>query len=568
MKALLVFVTSCCALAAAPATGIKVDQAGYPAAAHKLAIVVSDTPAADFAVRRAADGSVAFRGKLSQPAADADSGDRIQKADFSALGAEGTYYLDVPGTGRSWDFAIGPNVYSRLYYLAMRGFYGQRCGTAVDMGPEFPGYAHAPCHLNGAYHPSSGRTGPRAPSGGWHDAGDYGRYVVNSGITTGTLLWTWEMFGARIRNVRLNIPESGNGTPDLLNEVRWNLDWMLSMQDDDGGAWPKQAPAQWGGFVLPEKDDSVSYVVGTGAPPYKSSCATADLSAVAAIAARAYRPFDAAYAARNLAAARKAWNWLEKYPGVLFQKNPPGVVTGVYADSGCGDEILWAAAELWRTTHEDVYERYFLERYDGFLKTLAPGVRPPEWSSVAPFALWAYVLGGGKDRAAVDAIRTRSVAAAADIAARTSRNGYLNPLLRSDYVWGSNAIAANYALQLVVTNALQPNPRYLEAALDTIHYLLGRNTFSLSWVTQAGQNPYRHPHHRLSGGTEKPEPWPGLLSGGPNADREDAVAKALPAGLAPARVYADDWTSYSTNEVAINWNAALVFIVAAAMPAR
>jgi len=568
MKAVLALMTSWCAVAATPTVSIKVDQAGYPAGAAKVALVVSGSPAADFTLRRAADGSVAFRGKLTGPVADADSGDRVQRADFSGFGAEGTYYLDVPGTGRSWDFAIGPNVYSRLYYLAMRGFYGQRCGTAVDMGPEFPGYAHAACHLNGAYHPSSGKTGPRTPSGGWHDAGDYGRYVVNSGITTGTLLWTWEMFGARIRDVKLNIPESGNGTPDLLNEVRWNLDWMLSMQDDDGGAWPKQTTAGWGGFILPEKDDAVSYVVGTGAAPYKSSCATADLAAVTAIAARVYRPFDAAYAARNLAAARKAWDWLEKYPSVLFLENPAGIVTGTYADSQCGDEILWAAAELWRTTREDRYQRYFLAHYRDYMRTLAPGVRPPEWSGVAPFGLWAYVLGGGRDRAAVETIRTRSVEAADDIRARASRNGYLNPLLRSDYVWGSNAIAANYALQLVVTNALQPNPQYLAAALDTVHYLLGRNAFSLSWVTQVGENPYRHPHHRLSGGTAKPEPWPGLLSGGPNANREDAAAKALPAGLAPAKIYADSLASYSTNEIAINWNAALVFIVTAAMPEK
>lgn len=568
MKAVLPFFVCWCAVAATPTTEIKVDQAGYPASAPKVAMVVSRSRAADFAVRRAADGSVAFQGKLTAPAADADSGDRVQTADFSKLEASGRYYLDVPGVGRSWDFAIGPDVYSRVYYLAMRAFYGQRCGTAVDLGPEFPGYTHAPCHLNAAYHPSSGKTGPRAPSRGWHDAGDYGRYMVNSGITTGTLLWSYEMFGARIRDVKLNIPESGNGTPDLLNEVRWNLDWMLSMQDDDGGAWTKQTTEGFGGFIAPEKDTATSYVIGTGSAPFKSSCATADLAAVAAIAARVYQPYDAAYAARNLAAARKAWDWLGKYPNVLVLHDPPGIHTGVYGDKDCGDEELWAAAELWRTTREDVYERYFLAHYGDYTKTLVPGVRPPEWSAVAPFGLWAYVLGGGKDAAAVKTIRSRSVAAADDIAARASRNGYRVTLLTTDYVWGSNGMAGNYGLQLLVTNALRPNPRYVETALDTLHYLLGRNTFSLSWVTGAGENPYRHPHHRQSAGTGKPEPWPGFLSGGPNADRQDAVAKALPPGLAPAKVYVDEQASYSTNEVAINWNAALVFMLAGVMPAR
>jgi len=568
MRAALPFLMCTCTFAAAPTVEIKVDQAGYPAGASKVAIVAPAKQATDFVVRRAGDGSVAFRGQLGAPTADADSGDRVQAADFSKLDAEGRYYLDVPGVGRSWNFSIGPDVYSRVYYLAMRAFYAQRCGTAVDLGPEFPGYAHGPCHLAAAYHPSSGKTGPRGPSRGWHDAGDYGRYTVNSGITTGTLLWAWEMFGARIKDVKLNLPESGNGTPDLLNEVRWNLDWMLSMQDDDGGAWQKQTGEGFGGFILPEKDEGTSYVIGTGSAPYKSSCATADLAAVTAIAARVYRPYDAAYAARNLAAARKAWDWLGKYPNVLYLRDPAGIQTGTYADQDCGDEELWAAAELWRTTHEDVFDRYFLAHYQHYAKTLAPRVRPPEWRDIAPFGLWAYVLGGGKDAEAVETIRSRSVAAADDIAARANRNGYRITLLRKDYVWGSNSIAGNYALQLLVTNALRPDPRYTAAALDTLHYLLGRNTFSLSWVTQVGEHPYRHPHHRLSGGTGKPEPWPGFLSGGPNADRQDAAAMALPSGLAPAKVYLDEQASYSTNEVAINWNAVLVFLLAGVMPAK
>ena len=563
MKAVLPFIVCCCAVAATPTTEIRVDQAGYPTTAPKLAMVVSKTQAGDFTVRRAADASVAFEGKLSAPIADADSGDRVQTADFSKLAATGRYYLDIPGVGRSWTFAIGPDVYARAYYLAMRAFYAQRCGTAVDLGPEFPGYTHAACHLNGAYHPSSGKTGPRAPSRGWHDAGDYGRYTVNSGMTNGTLLWTWEMFGPRIKDVKLNLPESGNGTPDILNEVRWNQDWMLSMQDDDGGAWQKQTLANFGGFILPEKEDEPSYVVGTGTAPYKSSCATADLAAVAAIAARIYRPFDAAYADKNLAAARKACDWLGKYPDVLYLHDTPGIRTGTYGDKDCGDERLWASAELWRTTREDVYQRYFLAHYAEYAKTLAPAVRPPEWSGVAPLGLWTYVLGGGKDAAALEMVRSRSVAAANDITARASRNGYRVGLMTGDYVWGSNAIAVNYALQLLVTNALYPNPRYVDTALDTLHYLLGRNTFSLSWVTQLGENAYRHPHHRLSGGTGKPEPWPGFLSGGPNADRQDAVLKALPPGLPPAKIYVDEQASYASNEIAINWNAVLVFMLAA-----
>jgi endoglucanase len=347
---------------AAPSAAIKVDQVGYRPGAPKIALVAAEHPASDFTLRRVSGGTVVFRGKLGPAVADADSGDNVQAADFSAFRTAGKYYLEVPDVGRSWEFAIDANVYERAFYLAMRSYYGQRCGAAVDLGPEFPGYKHDACHLAGAWHASSGKSGPRISAKGWHDAGDYGRYVVNSGITTATLLWTWEMFADRVKSVSLHIPESGNRTPDILNEIKWNLDWMLSMQDEDGGVWHKQTSEKFCPFIMPEKDDLVSYVVGTGQEPFKSSCATGDLAAVMAIAARAYKPFQPEYAAQCLRAARQAWTWLDKYPNIRFN-NPPGVSTGGYGDGNCADERLWAAAELARSTGDAVYERYFLDRY-------------------------------------------------------------------------------------------------------------------------------------------------------------------------------------------------------------
>jgi len=564
MKIPLLLLACSAAFAAEATLEIKVDQAGYLPAASKIAMVAVKTPAADFLVRRSAGDAVALRGKLSAARPDADSGDAVQIADFSTLSEPGRYYLEVPGVGRSWNFSIGADVYQRAYYLAMRSYYGQRCGTAVDLGAEFPGFRHDACHLEGAWHASSGKSGPRVSQGGWHDAGDYGRYIVNSGISTGTLLWAWEMFGARVSPVKLNIPESGNGTPDILSEIKWNLDWMLTMQDDDGGVFPKQASENFCGFVMPEKDKLMSYVFGAGQEPYKSSCATGDFAAVMAIAARAFRPFNRAYADRCLAASRKAWSWVEKHPDVIFH-NPPHVNTGEYGDAHCADERLWAAAELWRTTGDAPYENYFLAHYAEF----HPNATGPQgWTDVSNMALWTYVLGGGKNAAATKAIRQESLAAADQIVERTGSNGYRVSLTKGNYEWGSNGTVANYGVQLVVANALHADPHYVHAALENLHYLLGRNTFSLSFVTQVGENPYRHPHHRPSAADSNPEPWPGLLSGGPNPGRQDAVVQKLPAGLPPARMFVDDEASYSTNEIAINWNAALVFLLAAELPAK
>jgi len=551
------------ACAAGPTTDIRLDQVGYLPGMPKLAMVVAKATASDFSVRRASDGAVVFPGRLTAPLEDPDSGDRVQVADFTKFTRTGKYYIDVPGVGRSWEFSIDPNVYSRAYYLAMRSYYGQRCGTAVDLGPEFPGYAYPACHLNGAYHASSGRSGVKKTTGGWHDAGDYGRYIVNSGITTGTLLWTWELFGPRIARISLNIPESGNKVPDILDEIRWNLDWMLSMQDSDGGVWQKQTSEGFCPFIMPDKDKLVSYVIGTGKEPCKSTCATADFAAVMAIAARVYQPYDAPYSRRCLQAAKRAWTWAARHPDVTFQ-NPRGITTGAYGDPNCGDELLWASAELYRTTREDNYHRYFLAHYGEYRKTVQ-AVPAEGWANVAPLGIWTYVLGNGKDAVATAAIRQDAISAADRFAERTNANAYRISMIAGDYIWGSNGVAANYGMQLLVANAIHPDQRYVQTALENLHYMLGKNTFSISWVTQLGDNPYRHPHHRPSGAEGIGEPWPGLLSGGPNQRRQDAPTRNLPP-LPPAKVYLDQEASYASNETCINWNAPLVFILASVLP--
>jgi endoglucanase len=542
-----------------PTLAIKVDQVGYPLDGPKVAFV--SAPAQSFAIKRSSDGALVFHGNLAPAQADPNTGDQVQAADFSGFQKAGTYYIEVPGVGRSWNFAVGKNPFEHTYYLAMRGFYGQRCGTAVELGPEFPGFSHPACHTHGEFHPSSGAKGERDNIGGWHDAGDYGRYMVNSGITTGTLLWAWETYGQKLKSIQLKIPESGNGTPDILNEARWNLEWMLKMQDDDGGAWHKQTSEHFSAFVAPQDDTLPSEVIGTGSAPYKSTCATADLAAVAAIAARVYRPFDPNFAARALQAGRRAWGWTEKNPNVTF-RNPPGVSTGEYGDSNCSDERLWAAAELGRTTGEPAFNDFFLKNYARFLPTLDS---PPaeSWSQVAPMALWTYALSNqkGTDPKAVDAIRQRTLAAAHAVVERTRANPYRISMQAKDYVWGSNGVAAGYGMYLLIANVFSPDASFIDAARDNLHYLLGRNTFSLSWVTQVGENPFQHPHHRPSG-SKQGAPWPGLLSGGPNAGRQDAVLAALPRDLPPAKVYADQLASYASNEICINWQASLVFLLA------
>jgi len=545
-------------------TAIKVDQVGYPIDGPKVALisVAAGSPAQSFELRQTSNDAVVWKGKPSAPVADSDTGDQVQAADFSSFHKVGTYYIEVPDVGRSWNFMLGKNVFEHAYYMAMRGFYGQRCGTAVDMGPEFPGYSHPACHLKGGFHVSSGTSGPRDNPGGWHDAGDYGRYMVNSGISTGTLLWAWEIYGRQLKGIDLKIPESGNGTPDILNEARWNLEWMLKMQDSDGGVWHKQTSVHFSEFVAPQDDHLPSEVIGTGSAPFKSTCATADLASVGAIAARVYKPYDAKLATRALDAARQAFAWTEKNPNVIF-RNPKGISTGEYGDANCSDERLWAAAELYRATGEKVYSDYFVANYAAFLPKLDS---PPSesWSQVAPMGMWTYALTRRvqTDKPAVDAIRQRTIAAAQAVVTRTHGSGYINSMKTSDYVWGSNGVAAGYGMYLLIANQFAPNREFVDTARDNLHYILGRNTFSLSWVTQLGENPFIHPHQRPSGASHLPAPWPGLMSGGPDRGRNDAILAALPKDTPPAKIYADQQASFASNEICINWQAALVFLLA------
>lgn len=159
-------------------------------------------------------------------------------------------------------------------------------------------------------------------------------------------------------------------------------------------------------------------------------------------------------------------------------------------------------------------------------------------------------------------IKNAVISAADQIVERTKRSGYRTSLTSNDYIWGSNSVAANYGMQLLIANELKNDARYRFTALENLHYLFGRNTVSLSFVTQTGENAFRRPHHRPSAADGIVEPYPGLLAGGPNRGRQDSAMKKLPPNLPPAKMYLDEQDSYASNETAINWNAPLVFLLA------
>jgi endoglucanase len=550
------------------------NQVGYLTHQRKVATIVVEEPRDQGADTQGANAMAAFpdpcvfevfaagsstpvlTGNLSRPKFDPLSGDHVAQADFSAIVAPGTYRVRVMGVEGD-PVTIGGEAYAEPLWLAMRAYYGQRCGCSVDLGG---GYKHGRCHTDGSFGASSGRAGALKNAGGWHDAGDYGRYVVNSGITCGTLLWAWEFYPEAVKVLGLEIPESGKAIPDYLAEIKWNLDWMLTMQGADGGVWHKQTSDHFCAFIMPEKDELPSHVIGTGEPPYKSTAATGDLASVMAIAARCFQPYDPKFAAHCLSAARQAFTWAQAHPSVVF-KNPVGITTGEYGDPHCADEIVWAAAELFRTTGEAAYETYVLGALESHPVVK---IEAPSWGNVVSMALWTYALATAeKPNATTKAIHAATKEAAANLVKRATDNGYGHTLSSENYHWGSNSEAGNQSLLLLMANHFERDQAVFEAALGNLHYLLGRNCFGTSWVTHVGVRPFLHPHHRPSVADGIAEPWPGMLSGGPNAHGGDAVADRLPES-APMRMWIDDDRAYSLNEIAINWNAPLVFLLAAA----
>ncbi|HUZ04692.1 MAG TPA: glycoside hydrolase family 9 protein, partial [Acidobacteriaceae bacterium] len=195
-------------------------------------------------------------------------------------------------------------------------------------------------------------------------------------------------------------------------------------------------------------------------------------------------------------------------------------------------------------------------------------IEAPTWDGVGALAYWSYALAGEKSPdASVTAIQTATLKTAQKLLHQSAENGYGNTLAVQDYIWGSNGVAANHSLLLLLANHFQPDPALVDGALNNLHYLLGRNCLGISWVTQLGARPFQHPHHRPSIADHIAAPWPGLLSGGPNAHPADRVAVTVPQSP-PMRMYIDNDQAYSMNEVAINWNAPLVFLLAAAHSLR
>ena len=542
---------------------IKLNQLGFYPDAEKIAIV-PDEAAGEFHVRDVKTDQIVFSSELQEPKRWQHSLENVAIADFTGFTQTGNYRLEHEGTGYSHEFQINRWVHRKLSKAAIKALYFNRASTALD--EEYAGqWARTMGHPDDEVIIHESAATAARPEGytfaspkGWYDAGDFNKYIVNSGISTFTLLAAYEHFPDYYENLQLNIPESGNNQPDLLDEARWNLDWMLTMQDpNDGGVYHKLTAPNFEGRIMPHQANSDRYVV------MKTTAATLNFAAVMAVASRVYKNYDQDFADEALDAAKDAWQWAQQNPEVYYdqaemnQEFNPNIHTGEYGDTNVEDEFDWAAAELYITTKDDDFweSRNFEEAETGI----------PVWQYVRPLA-WVSLghhLHDLTDAADINLIIDRLLEQADLLLEEYESSAYRISMGKRggmDFVWGSNGTAANHSLMLLQIYNLAGLEKYLQAALSNLDYLLGRNATGYSFVTGYGSHTPMDPHHRQSAADNNPEPVPGFLVGGPQAGQQDGCN--YPSDF-PAKSYLDDWCSYSTNEVAINWNAPLIYITGA-----
>ena len=562
--ALAVLVTSACSSAAqkksrldaAAATEmILVNQVGYMPDAEKVALVRS--AAEEFEIIEAETGKVIFTGITGKPLYWELSGDTVRAADFSALVATGTYRLCLAGTDNcSGTFSIGPDVYTDIAKASVKSFYLNRSGCEIT--PEFGSkWARPAGHPDTAvivHKSAASKSRPEgtiiSSPGGWYDAGDYNKYIVNSSITNYTLLLFYQLYPDYCKAVELNIPESGNNIPDLVDELLWNLRWYLTMQDPaDGGVYHKLTNLQFFGFEMPHEATQPRYVV------QKSTAAALDFAAVTAMAYRVFAndPADElkALSAVCLEASEKAMKWAEANPAVIYVQ-PKDISTGAYGDDNLTDELFWAKAEL-------ALSKGIIPGAD-FLSGISAGT--PTWNQSATLGLISLALSGNDSFSALrEESKALLVAYADELLEKSAGSPYRISL--DWFAWGSTSDVANQAMLKLVAMKLTGDDKYLPSVQADVNWLLGTNPTGYCFVTGFGTLSPMNIHHRPSGADGVPEPVPGFLVGGPNTVVMTDCPPTANRSTFPARSYTDSECSYSTNEIAINWNAPLVFLLGA-----
>lgn len=528
-----------------PEQTILTNQVGYLNDVNKIAIFRNDTPIQDtsFNVVNSDTDEIVYTGEIYGENFSSLGDELYYYGDFSNVITDGTYYIETETLGQSYPFEISSNVYDNLLNSTLRMFYLQRCGTEIiDDNAN-----HPECHTSMAT--IYGTDTKIDVSGGWHDAGDYGRYVVAGAKAVADLLLAYDT-NPDIFTDNVGIPESGNGIADILDEVRYELEWLLKMQDlSTGGVYHKVTCQDFPAYVMPQYETDELIVTPI------STTATADFCAVMSMAYEYYYDIDKDFAEICLERAKLAYQFLEENPNLIFE-NPKDITTGEYGDTSDKDERYWATAQLFKATND---EKYLIDFENLVNKSVSTGM---DWSTVGFYGNIAYITSDSdkKNPEMVDKVSKSIDLNTNNIVNSASSNPYNISL--SKFNWGSNMTIANTGNELYFASTLdnQNFDNLTKYANEQLNYLLGRNAVGTCFITGFGTSSPENPHHRPS--MKCDHAIEGMLVGGVNQNLEDSPAKALLSSKAPAKRWIDNSESYSTNEITIYWNSPLIYLLA------
>ncbi|MCR4943934.1 MAG: glycoside hydrolase family 9 protein [Clostridium sp.] len=518
---------------------IVLNQLGYiPNSRKEVVFRGADVAGKTFNVVSKETGETVYTGEISEGKENKAAGEVDYYGDFSKVNTPGTYVIQSEELGESYEFKIDENIYRDTMKDLTKFFYYQRCD---ELSEEFAGkWAHPECHKSLAR--IYGTDEYIDVSGGWHDAGDYGRYVVATATSLADLLEAYEVNKDAFTD-DTGIPESGNGISDILDECKRQFDWLFKMQNkENGGVYHKVTCANFPGYNMPEEETDELIVCPI------STTATGDFAAIMAKGYEVYKSIDSEFADKCLDAAKKAYDYLEAAPSQGVS-NPKGIVTGEYGDYTDMDERYWASAELFKATGDNKYHERFKELAENNIE-MEYG-----WQSIGGFGNDAYLSTRNADEDLKDRIKEAIIKKADRIVDASKEDGY-GVTNGKYYYWGSNMGISSEASLLSLANTISPNDDYVDYAREHVNYCFGKNANAVSFVTGWGTVTPKNPHHRPS--IVKGEAIPGMIAGGVNSQLEDPYAKAYLQDVAPAKCYLDNAESYSINEVDIYWNSALV----------
>ncbi len=478
----------------------------------------------------------------------------VWEGDFSLLDTPGKYHIcvmDAKGNiiAESKFFEVSDRLALEQLSLTLKSFYFQRCG--VELTPDRAGkWARPAAHMDDCieFHPSMARGGTWNAHGGWYDAGDYGKYIVNGGVSLATLLLAAEFADDRpMVSSNADFFDVGSFRSNLLEEIRFELEFFLRMQDEDGGVFFKVSPVRWDGFVSPSQSDALQKRQILG----KSTTSTLNFAGALAQAHRVFAKVYPAFAQKCLDAALRAYRWATENPEVTYPHNTEG--SGGYGDERYDDEFFWARAMLYREGQEaaDVNLKDLLLRD----MEKCPPDFGMSWRDTQNLG-WIALALQSQDMDLQVRARNTLKGVADEIVKLAGEDPY--GLSIRKFVWGSNGEIANHALTLFLVDEWFPSATYADCAKRMIDFVYGKNPVNRCFVTGAAWSSPKFPHHRICHSDGIEAPIPGLVVGGINADRQDMHRFPHYPGPQPGFSYTDERCSFASNETAINWNAPLV----------